>query len=82
MGQPRIRIYHGPESTSVLPGAPPAAGDSPGDIRVPLGEIGHLLADAVQSGRSFLADFADDQISLPGDLYDVLRAYGHYRQQM
>jgi hypothetical protein len=74
---PRLRVYYGPESS-------PATVDSIPDrvphVHVPLGEIFPLLADAVRSERAWLADFADDEIQIPTDLYEVLLAYQHYRR--
>ena len=38
-----------------------------------------LLADAVQSQRTWVRDFEDDEITIPMDLYEVLLAYQHFR---
>jgi hypothetical protein len=37
-----------------------------------------LLADAVNSRRTWLQDFADDQITISSDLYEVILAYQHH----
>jgi hypothetical protein len=39
-----------------------------------------LLADAVASDRTWLKDFADEEIAVSPDLYDVLQAYRHFRR--
>ena len=49
-------------------------------VTVPLMEIMPLLADAVQSQRTWLRDFADDEVTISMDLYEVILAYQHYRR--
>jgi chloramphenicol 3-O-phosphotransferase len=49
-------------------------------VRVMLGDILPLLADAVASNRTWLSDFADDEITISSDLHDVLQAYRHFRR--
>jgi len=49
-------------------------------VRVPLSEILPLLADAVASQRTWLNDFADDEVTISSDLHDVLQAYRHFRR--
>jgi hypothetical protein len=72
-----LRVYSEPEVDSVgcatLP--QPAAG-----VRVPLAEVLPLLAEAVASDRTWLRDFADEDITVSADLYDVLQAYRHFRR--
>ena len=48
-------------------------------MTVPLMDVLPLLADAVQSERTWLRDFADDEVTISTDLYEVLLAYQHYR---
>jgi len=45
-----------------------------------LGEILPLLADAVASNRTWLSDFAADEITVSSDLHDVLNAYRQFRR--
>jgi hypothetical protein len=54
--------------------------DSRQTVTVPLGEIVGLLADAVQSKRTWLGDFQDDEVTISVDLYEVILAYQHYRR--
>lgn len=61
------------EAHSVSPSAP--AG-----MTVTLKEISGILADAVNSRRTWLQDFAEDPIQIPSDLYDVLVAYQRIRK--
>lgn len=77
MAEPQLRVYIGPDggnATTVASGQP-----SPSTVAVPLGEVLPLLTDAVQSRRTWLSDFEDDEISISTDLYEVLLAYRHFR---
>jgi len=49
-------------------------------VSVPLGEILPLLADAIRSERTWLRDFAEDEVNISLDLYEVLLAYQYYRR--
>jgi hypothetical protein len=75
----KLRIYTGPEtmpqSTTLL-----AEPTDTNRVRVTLGEILPLLADAVESNRTWLSDFADDEVTISSDLNDVLQAYRHFRR--
>ncbi|MBS0209434.1 MAG: hypothetical protein JSS27_10795 [Planctomycetes bacterium] len=57
-----------------------AAPEQNDTVRVRLRDVAHLLADAVESRRTWLRDFADDEVTLSSDLYEVLMAYQHYRR--
>jgi len=78
MAMRRLRVYTGPEfethPVSVLDQAPDKS------VRVSLGEVLPLLADAVVSNRTWLTDFKDDEIAISSDLFDVLQAYRHFRR--
>jgi hypothetical protein len=75
----RLRVYTGPEAdrqgVSVLDQVV-----GPREVRVTLGDILPLLADAVESQRTWLQDFAEDEIAISSDLHDVLQAYRHFRR--
>ncbi len=77
MAMRRLRLYTEPEGDTVaLATLPhPQAG-----VRVALGEVLPLLADAVASDRTWLKDFVDEEITVSADLYDVLQAYRHFRR--
>jgi hypothetical protein len=76
----QLRVYKGPEVER--PGvvgfveAPVRATT----VRVTLGEVLPLLTDAVASDRTWLRDFAADEIDISADLHDVLQAYRHFRR--
>jgi hypothetical protein len=73
-----LRIYHGPQND---PNSATVSTDESGrSVTLPLGEILPLLAEAVQSQRTWLQDFDDDQVSISMDLYEVLLAYQFYRR--
>ena len=73
-----LRVYYGPQEASATVAI--AADKARDTINVPLMEVLPLLADAVRSDRTWLRDFADDEISISMDLYEVLLAYQHYRR--
>jgi hypothetical protein len=66
----RLRLYTGENQVNNLA--------SP-EMTITLGEISNILADAVSSRRSWLADFEDDHIQISSDLYEVLTAYKQLR---
>ena len=79
MVQPRLRIYYGPETDS-KPTRRSDDASSPNTVTVPLREVFGWLLDAVRSGRTWLNDFEDDEVTISTDLYEVILAYQHYRR--
>jgi len=79
MGLRKLRVYNGPEveqsGLSLL--SEPL---DPNTVKVSLGEILPMLADAVASDRTWLTDFEDDEVTISSDLHDVLQAYRHFRR--
>ena len=74
----QLRVYTGPEFHKATLGIAEApAADT---VRVRLGEVLPLLADAVASRRTWLDDFSDDEVEISADLHDVLQAYRHFRR--
>lgn len=71
----KLRVYNGPEAEKLLHDAAPA-----NTVKVSLGEILPLLADAVASNRTWLTDFEADEVTISSDLHDVLQAYRHFRR--
>jgi hypothetical protein len=76
MANRNLRVYYGPAETTTTVAAK-ASADS---VTVPLGEILPLLADAVRSQRTWLADFENDAVTISTDLYEVILAYQHFRR--
>jgi len=64
--QPRLKLYTGEGDTAVC---------SEPMVRVRLGEVCQILADAGRFRRTWLADFEDDDIQVSADLYEILTAY-------
>lgn len=57
------------------------AGDRMGpDAAMPLGEFARVLADAVAWDRTWLQDFADEQVLVSQDLYEIIRVYDDIHQ--
>jgi len=73
-----LRIYHGPQDDVPAPHSRTPARKHA--INISLGEVLPLLVDAVQSQRTWLRDFEDDEVTVSTDLYEVLLAYQHYRR--
>lgn len=78
MNASHLRVYYGPQEESANVSV--AESQQRETVTVPLMEIMPLLADAVQSQRTWLRDFADDEVSISMDLYEVILAYQHYRR--
>jgi hypothetical protein len=73
----QLRIYRGPVEQADPIGA--ASNSVPSNVTVSVGEVLPLLADAVASRRTWLTDFADDEITISDDLYEVLLAHQYFR---
>ncbi len=74
--QRRFKVYYGPDSDSRT--ATVSKHQQPQTVTVSLGEVLPLLADAVNSRRTWLRDFAGDDITISTDLYEVILAYQHH----
>jgi hypothetical protein len=72
--QRRFKVYYGPESETTDARRHAATQN----VTVPLDEVLPLLADAVNSRRTWLRDFANDEITISADLYEVILAYQHH----
>jgi hypothetical protein len=77
MAQQYLRVYHGPRNETATLSQTSVARET---VSVPLGDILHLLADAVESRRTWLQDFQNDEITISSDLYEVILAYQHFRR--
>jgi hypothetical protein len=77
MARTKLRIYRGPAEQSAARRS--ASKTAAPTVTVNLDEVLPLLADAVASQRTWLSDFADDQVTISADLYEVLLAYQYYR---
>ncbi len=48
---------------------------APKTVTLPVGKLVPLLLDAAKNKRAWLSDFAEDNVRIDADLYDVLLAY-------
>ena len=78
MAYSQLRIYNGPTDETLQPFDEPSSGGQ--NITLPVGDVLPLLADAIDSRRTWLRDFQSDDITISTDLYEVLLAYQHYRR--
>jgi len=84
MANCHLRIYYGPEGETELKSV---AEHSPGQdygyqqkVTVPLKDVLETLADAVYRNRGWIQDFADDEVTISTDLFEVILAYQHYHR--
>jgi hypothetical protein len=77
MAMRQLRVYTEPDVETMACATLP---QPEGGVRVSLGEVLPLLADAVASDRTWLRDFSDEDITVSNDLFDVLQAYRHFRR--
>lgn len=66
----RLRIFTGEEDTT------PEASEN---VTVRLGDISRALLDATRWNRTWISDFADDEIQVSSDLYEILSTYMRMR---
>lgn len=84
MANCHLRIYHGPEGASELQSIADRATDTPGyqdRVTVALREVLDTLADAVNGDRGWIQDFADDEVTISTDLFEVILAYQHFNRR-
>ena len=67
--RPRLRLFTGDDYTAL---------EEP-RVNIRLGDVLRILNDAVQWDRAWLNDFADDEVQVSADLYEILSAYSHLR---
>jgi hypothetical protein len=79
MKSSHLRVYCGPQDDTAAVSAAESRNYRQ-TVTVPLVEVLPLLTDAVQSERTWLRDFSDDEVCISMDLYEVLLAYQHYRR--
>ena len=70
--RPRLRLFVGAEAPEVSVFPEP-------EVSMKLGELTRILADAIIWDRTWIADFADDDIRISADLFDVLSSYSQMR---
>lgn len=78
MRKPSLQVYSETEKGRVVRGQPGAR--SSDKVTMPAGDVLNWLAEAAANDRSWLRDFADDEITVSIDLYEVIQAYRHFRR--
>lgn len=48
---------------------------------MPLEDLARVIADAVSWDRTWLQDFADEQVVISQDLYEIIRLYDEIHQE-
>lgn len=70
--RPRLRLFTGsdePESTVL---------QEP-EATIKLGELTRILSDAIIWDRTWVTDFADDEVRVSADLYEILSLYSRMK---
>ena len=70
--RPKLRLFIGADE-------PDTATLSEPEVSIRLEELTRILADAIIWDRSWIQDFADDEVHISADLYEVLCAYSQMR---
>ncbi len=71
-----LKVYFGPEEHSDILRHPAAVET----VNVSLREILPVLVEAMNTRRGWVNDFADDDLAISTDLYEVIAAYQSYRK--
>ena len=70
--RPDLRIYVGSPEPDTLDFRSP-------EVTIKLSEFSQILADAIIWDRTWVCDFADEEIRISADLYEVLSVYAQMR---
>ncbi len=70
--RPRLRLFVGADEPESLSFPEP-------EVSIKLGELTRILADAIIWDRTWISDFADDDIRISSDLFEVLSSYAQLR---
>lgn len=73
--QSRLKVYFGPNDRLQVNEASPQSQRNDQHIVVKLAEILDPLTDAIETDRTWLNDFREDEVTISRDLHDVLKAY-------
>ena len=70
--RPRLRLFVGDDQSE-----PQQFGEP--DVAIKLGELTKILSDAIIWDRTWVSDFADDDVRISSDLFEVLSNYARLR---
>lgn len=74
----KLRVFFGPDDVSEAERV--ARTSRPDSVTVKAADVISMLQQAIDSDRNWLKDFADDEITITSDLYDVLVAHQYYHR--
>lgn len=66
--QPRLKLYFGDETLG-----------APAEVSMKLDEFTNIIREAMKWDSTWLHDFADDEVRVSADLYEILSLYGSMR---
>ncbi len=69
--RPRLRLFNGNEKSESTMTEP--------EVSIRLEELTRILADAIIWDRTWIQDFADDEVKISADLFEVLSVYSQMR---
>jgi hypothetical protein len=69
--RPRLRLFIGEDEPETAVAEP--------EVSMKLGELTRVLADAIIWDRTWISDFADEDVRVSNDLYEILSAYSQMR---
>jgi len=70
--RPHLRLFTGSEASSTAVAGEP-------EVTVSLGHLLRVLSHAQRGNRAWLKDFADEEVRISADLYEVIEAYWNLR---
>jgi len=70
--RPRLRLFVGSDEPETMAFPEP-------EVSIKLGELTRILADAIIWDRTWVTDFADDDVKISADLFEILSMYSQMR---
>jgi len=70
--RPRLRLFVGSDDTDTVAFPEP-------EVSMKLSEFTKILADAIIWDRTWVSDFADEDVRVSADLYEILTMYSQMR---
>ena len=74
----KLRIFFGPDEIAEAERVQESP--RPDTVTVKASDVISMLQQAVAANRNWLSDFADDEMTITSDLYEVLLAHQHYHR--
>ena len=79
----RLRLYTGFEESNLqtLDDCPETLDECPAEncVAMTFGELAQIVAHAAKTRRTWLKDFAEEDVQVSNDLYEILTAYSRLR---